>query len=93
MGFLSCTRRDTNQVCIRDLKIEYGARPLTRRGEEDGFHLETESSEPLDEKTKLYAVDPLYSRGLINSFAKAAVNYMRTNPDRFIEHMLLTNHR
>ena len=51
---------------------------MTRRGEEDGFHLEIESSEPLDEKTELYAVDPLCSRG---------INYMRINPDRFIEHV------
>ena len=77
MGFLSCTRRDTNQVCVRDLKIECGARPLTHQGKEDGFHLEIESSEPLDEKTEHYAVDPSCSRG---------INYMRTNPDRFIEH-------
>ena len=71
MGFLPGTRRDTNQVCIRDLKIECGARPLTRRGEEDSFHLEIESSEPLDEKTELYPVDPLglSSRG-INKFLR-----------------------
>ena len=69
MGFLSCTRRDTNQACIHDLKIECGARPLTRRGEEDDFHLEIESSEPLDEKTELYTVNPLCSRG-INKFLR-----------------------
>ena len=51
MGFLSCTRRDINQVCTCNLKIKCGARPLTRRGEQGGFHLEIESSEPLDEKT------------------------------------------
>ena len=54
-----------NQVCIRDLKIECGARPLTRRGEEDSFHLEIESSEPLDEKSELFAVDPLCSQGIL----------------------------
>ena len=37
---------------------------MTRRGEEDGFHLEIESSEPSDEKTELLAVDPLCSRGI-----------------------------
>ena len=40
MGFLSCTRTDTNQVCIRDLKIECEARPLTGRGEEDGLYVQ-----------------------------------------------------
>ena len=68
-GFSLLYSKRTNQVCIRDLKIECGARPLTLRGEEDGFHLEIESSEPLDEKTELYAVDPLCSRG-INKFLR-----------------------
>ena len=45
------------------------SKPLTRRGEEDGFHREIKSSEPLDEKTELYPVDPLCSRE-INKFLR-----------------------
>ena len=37
MVFLSYLQSDINLVYIRDLKIECRARPLTRRGKEEGF--------------------------------------------------------
>ena len=43
MVFLSYLQSDINLVYIRDLKIECRARPLTRRGKEEGFHVEIES--------------------------------------------------
>ena len=50
MVFLSYLQSDINLVYIRDLKIECRARPLTRRGKEEGFHVEIESPCDLFEK-------------------------------------------
>ena len=53
---------------------------MTSRGEEDGFHLEIESSAREDRTLPLSI--PYVHRGLINSFGKAAVNSMRTGVDK-----------
>ena len=52
-----------------------------------GSHLEIESSESLDEKIELYAVDPLFSRGINKFLWESSCQLHETNPDRFIEHV------
>ena len=75
MVFLSYLQSDINLVYIRDLKIECRARPLTRRGKEEGFHVEIESPCDLDEEAELYpAADPLSSRG-INKFLRESEQF------------------
>ena len=59
------------------------SKPLTRRGEEDGFHREIKSSEPLDEKTELYPVDPLCSRGLRSTTTRKELSFDFVTYPRF----------